>query len=113
MNPASSSPSSFPESPYRVPAQVGDAAGPPVEAPTDAALAWMALAFVLASLLRAAHPLFGHEIFGAEPTLALLAALVVGHQLARDAHLRITQRRLPDAPDEGATNTTLGGPQRC
>jgi hypothetical protein len=113
MNPASSSPPSFPESPYRVPAQVGDAACPPVEAPADPALAWMALAFVLASLLRAAHPLFGHEIFGAEPTLALFAALLVGHQLARDARLRLVQRRWSDAPDERATNTTLGGAQRC
>ncbi|MEO7331958.1 MAG: hypothetical protein ABI193_25500 [Minicystis sp.] len=88
MSSASPSPSRSPESPYRVPAVVADAGASHTESPSDPALFGMALVFVLASFLRAVHPLLGHERFGAEPTLAALAALIVGYHLLRDVQTR-------------------------
>ena len=113
MSTPSPSTPSFPESPYRVPAPVVDASPARADEPSDPALAWMALAFVIASLVRGAHPLFGHEIFGAEPTLALLAALVVGYQLARHVHRGLTRRGSPRWREEPVENDPRGRWERC
>ncbi|MFO0756385.1 MAG: hypothetical protein U0359_07835 [Byssovorax sp.] len=77
-----------PASPYRILAEVDDLPAEPDRAPFDPALAGMALFFIVASVLRAAPALLGREAFGAEPTLALLAALLVAHQLGQAVYAR-------------------------
>lgn len=113
MNPASPAPSSSPESPYRVAAPLSDAARSPAYVPLDPAHGWMALAFVITSLLRASHPLLGRETFGAEPTLALLAALLIGRRLVNDAWFRLTGRGSIDHGEDVTEQATQGALQRC
>lgn len=63
------------QSPYRVPAAPGDEAVPRSVCETDPAMIFASRMLLVASLVRLAPPLAGHEAFGVEPTLALVAVL--------------------------------------
>jgi hypothetical protein len=79
-------------SPYRVPMMPSSELRPRVAGDSDPAMTFAALILLLASLVRLAPPLTGHEAFGVEPTLALGATLGCGWLALREGFWRLRER---------------------
>src|SRR5512132_2277558 len=80
------------QSPYRVPAALGDEAVPRSACETDPAMIFATVTLLIASLVRLAPPLAGHEAFGVEPTLALGAVLGCSWLALREGVVQVRER---------------------
>ncbi len=80
------------QSDYRVAAAPGNEAVPRSAGDADPAMIFATVTLLVASLVRLVPPLSGHETFGVEPTLALLATLGCGWLALREGVFQVRER---------------------